>query len=142
MVEAVELAMSIVQLTGVLVPLLLGITRYYVNNQDRGQLENLPNRLVSGYVLYLFFTVFTAYTCASFIFILYGNSLLITAVIAYGAFLMLLFTPIPYMLNRRRIVCFCVLSSGFLLVFTLVVFIYTIFDGIISPTVIMVLPTA
>lgn len=31
----VELAMSIVQLTGVLIPLLLGITRYYRNNEGR-----------------------------------------------------------------------------------------------------------
>lgn len=58
MVAAVELAIGIVQLTAVLIPLLLGLTRYYVNNESR---VGTSDSTLRRYIGLLFLPLFLAY---------------------------------------------------------------------------------
>lgn len=99
MVAAVELAMGVVQLTAVLIPLLLGLTRYYVNNEREIELSDSTLR---RYMALLFLPLFLAYLHSFTMINAFGNRHLTTAVAAYGAFLLSLFAAIPYMLDQEQ----------------------------------------
>lgn len=109
----VEFAMNIVQLTGVLIPLLLGLTRYYVSNHE-GFLEEVSDRDVMGFTLLLFIPLLLAYIHALAIIFEYGNRNLIGAVIAYGSFLATLYAVVPYTLEQQ-LEAYALWALGFIL---------------------------
>lgn len=96
----VEYAMNIVQLTGVLIPLLLGITRYYIN-EENSPVMSVSNTTITLYLGFLFLSLLVAYYHAYTIIVAHQNDSLTTSVFTYGAFLTLLFAAIPYMLDQK-----------------------------------------
>ena len=111
----VELAMSIVQLTGVLIPLLLGITRYYLNNQHSDRSRG-SDALMTVAVFLLFAPLFISYLQYFIIIERYGNHHLTFAVYFYGVFLVFLIIGIPLTVGRRGdAVIFTILGALFLL---------------------------
>ncbi|KYH23727.1 hypothetical protein HAPAU_42070 [Halalkalicoccus paucihalophilus] len=98
----VDYAMSVVQLTGILIPLLLGVTRYYVKEENEN-LISVSNETISIYLGLLFMPLFIAFHQSLTIITAYGNDHLTIAVFCYGAFLALLFASIPYSLNQQKL---------------------------------------
>lgn len=93
----VQLAMNIVQLTGILIPVLLGVTRYYLTN-DNAEDSGL---MVSAIVMLLFGPLFVAYLEAFVIIEAHGNPHLTTAVYAYGWFLVTLMVGAPLVAGQK-----------------------------------------
>lgn len=97
----VEHAMGIVQLTGVLIPLLLGVARYYVSKENSSQVE-ASDKAVLLYTAPLFLSLLFAYGHALTMIFEYGNYHLTSAVIAYGSFLTILYAAVPYPLGQKQ----------------------------------------
>lgn len=83
MVETVELAMSLIQLTGVLIPLLLGMIRYVINQEG----DETIRKAGRAAVMVLSIPLYATYIYAYYLIRAYGNSYLTNAVGAYGVFL-------------------------------------------------------
>lgn len=90
----VELAMSIIQLTAVLLPVLLGLTRYYVNNGE--DLPDIPNLPLIRYVSFLPALLIVACISTLEIFAFHGNVPIFVSIVAYIFFFigLLFFIPV------------------------------------------------
>lgn len=91
MVSNVELATSMIQLTGVLLPIMVVVTRYYLQNRTRWAFGETREDLEAVLFINLLYSlVVWAYVFSAIVIINETSLLLSLTVISYGLFLYLL----------------------------------------------------
>lgn len=106
-----EIAMTIIQLTAISLPVLLGIARYYFKNKDEidTTLENhpelpadiSPEDFVSGAFLMIGLALFIAFFLSVLLINQLNNFYLIFAINVYGVFLIIVLLMIPIALGSE-----------------------------------------